>query len=73
MIKRYIATLVDAGEKQIRALVVDQKQSKIVHDSVFAAELKEDIKQMFRNLYGNEVMFIEKEQPQPPQPENPNP
>ncbi|HLP19533.1 MAG TPA: hypothetical protein VK174_04500 [Chitinophagales bacterium] len=73
MDKRYIATISETpDEGQMRTLVIDQKQFKIIHDSVSAKDLVEGIKKLLLTQYGDEIMFIEKnggELPKPNQPE----
>ncbi|HLP51493.1 MAG TPA: hypothetical protein VK154_11450 [Chitinophagales bacterium] len=69
MDKRYIATISETpDEGQMRTLVIDQKQFKIIHDSVSAKDLVEGIKKLLLTQYGDEIMFIEKKTEGAPQP-----
>jgi len=69
MNKRYIATISEVTDTgQVRLVVVDQRQSKVVHDSVSAKELQGSLKKFFLIHYGTEIMFVENSQSEPPKP-----
>jgi hypothetical protein len=71
MNKRYIATFSEVtNTEQVRLVVVDQRQSKVVHDSVSAKELQGSLKKFFLIHYGTEIMFVENSQPAPPKPDH---
>ena len=70
MNRRYIATISEVpSTDQIRILVVDQRQSKVVHDSVSAKELQGSLRKFFLIHFGTEIMFIENTQSAPPKPD----
>jgi hypothetical protein len=74
MDKRYIVTITNTSDAaQARIVVVDQKRSKVVHDSVTSNELVDGMKELFMTQYGNEVMFLKKDETAPPpKPEHPH-
>ena len=70
MDKRYIATISETpDEGQMRTLVIDQKQFRIIHDSLSAKDLVEGIKKLLLTQYGDEIMFIEKKTEAAPKPD----
>ncbi|MFN8288349.1 MAG: hypothetical protein U0V74_16450 [Chitinophagales bacterium] len=68
MERRFIATIsITLDGRQLRVMVIDQKNARIVYDAVSEIELKDKVINMLTTQYGNEVMFIDNTASAPPE------
>lgn len=60
MEKRYLLTVTKFDEEKSQITIVDQKQMKVVHQSISELKIIGELIQAFSVMYGNELKIMDK-------------